>query len=119
MEPQKEPSFRYMPSDTKPPYPTTITPSGSIHTLVSCLPQTETNSSEQVVGHADLLRGTIEDAQLEIEGQDMKRGLTQFCVFADLPDPHSFSTLQVSNQTVSLAQHQGNQKTANKPPRQC
>ena len=58
MEPP-EPSFRYMPSDTKLPHPTTITPGGSIHTLVSCLPQNDTNLSEQVVGHADLLRDTI------------------------------------------------------------
>ena len=119
MEPQTEPSFRHMPSNTKlPPNPTTITPSGSI-VFVSRLPQTETNFSEQVAGHGDLLMGTIDDAQLKSESQDMKHGLTQFCVFADLPDPHSFSVLQVSNQTVSLAQHQGNQKTANKPPRQC
>ena len=128
MEPP-EPSFRYMPSDTKLPHPTTITPGGSIHPLVSCLPQNDTNLSGQVVGHADLLRDTIDDAQLKSESQDMKHGLTQgyevpfpfggSCVFADQPDPHSFSILEVSNQTVSLVQGQRGQKTPNNPPRKC
>lgn len=118
MEPLTEPSFRYMPMITKLPLnPTTNAPSGSIHTLVSCLPRNDTNPPEQVAGHGDLLMGTIDDAQFEIENQDMKPGLTQSCVFADQPDSHSFSILEDSNQTVSLAQHQGDQKTANNPPR--